>query len=311
MANSFLTAEQIAAQALGLLQRQIVLPRLITARPIAEFRGAKDDTVTIRVPAVLAARDYEWRTRTAPITVDDITETSIPVTLDTHVYHAAALTDEQMLLNIMNFGGQVLQPQVRAVAERLENKIAAGMAAAPITNEIAITLGTDKPRDIAVDARKILNDNNVPMEGRVLLLGSAIEADFLKDDHLTKVDQSGTDSALRDAVIGRLAGFTVVLSNAIAEDVGYAFHRSAFAYVQAAPAVPDGVTFGSRRAYEGLAMRWIKDYDAPYLRDRSVLSSFFGFSSIDDGPDSPDGSDPDGAADTALENIRAVKIDAS
>lgn len=311
MANVFLKAEQIAAQALGLLQREIVLPRLITARPIEDFRGAKNDTVTIRVPAVLTARDYEWRTRTAPIVVDDIVETSVPLVLDTHLYHAGALTDEQMLLDIGNFGMQVLQPQMRAVAERMENKIAAGMAAAPITNEIAYTLATDKPRDLAVDARKILNDNNVPMEGRVLLLGSGIEAQFLKDDHLTKVDESGSNGALREAVIGRLAGFTVVLSNAIAENVGYAFHRTAFAHTMAAPAVPDGVSFGSRQSYQGLAMRWIKDYDTAYLRDRSVPSAFFGFSSVNDGPDTADGVDPDGPGDTNPENIRAVKITGS
>ena len=311
MANSFLKAEQIAAQALGLLRREMVLPRLITARPISDFVGAKNDTVSIRVPAVLTARDYEWRTRTAPITVDDITETSVPVVLDTHLYHAGALTDEQMLLDIGNFGAQVLEPQTRAVAERMEDKIAAGMAAAPITEQITYTLSTGKPRDLAVDARKLLNDANVPKGDRVLLVGSAIESQFLKDDHLTQVDTSGTSDALREAIIGRLAGFTVATSNAIGENEAYAFHRTAFAFVTAAPAVPDGVSMGERRTYEGVSMRWIKDYDTAYVRDRSVVSTFFGFSSIDDGPDTPDGQDPEGAGNTDPENVRAVKITAS
>ena len=68
---------------------------------------------------------------------------------------------------------------------------------------------------------------------------------------------------------------------------------------------------GERRTYEGMSLRWMRDYDALYLRDRSIVSSFFGFSSIDDGPDTADGVDPDGAGDTAPENIRAVKITAS
>jgi len=297
VANTFLRGDVIAAQALGLLQRQIVLPGLINSRPIGEFAGDQDDTVTVRIPAVLTARDYEWRTRTAPITVDDVTETSIPVVLDTHIYHAAAITDEQMQLDIRDFGSQVLQPQVRAVAEAMENKIAAGMAAGTYATTLTPTLGTDKPRDIAVDARTALNNENVPMEGRVLVVGADIEADFLKDDHLTMVDQAGTGSALREAVIGRLMGFTIVSSNAIAADLAYAFHPSAFTHVLAAPAVPAGVVTGERRAYEGLAMRWIRDYDTLYLRDRSVLSAFWGFSAIEDG-------------NGQTNNVRAVKIDA-
>lgn len=308
MANDFLKAETIAAQALGLLKREVVLPRLITARPISDFRGAKDDTVSLRVPAVLTARDYEWRTRTADIVVDDITETKVDVVLDKHPYHAGAITDEQMTLDIANFGSQVLQPQARAVGEKMEDYIAAEMAAAPITNSVTFTVGTDEPYEVAVDMRKILNDNNVPMTDRVLLLGSAFEAAFLKSDKLSDVDRSGGDSALRSAIIGNVAGFTVVTSNAIAENVGYAMHRTAFVYAMAAPMVPDGVSFGSSQTYEGLSMRWIKDYEPARLRDRSIVSSFFGVSSVDDGPDTADGVDPEGAGNLDLENIRAVKL---
>lgn len=297
MANTFLKAETIARTALGLLQREIVLPRLVWSFGQADFRGAKDDTITLRLPAVLTARDYEWRTRNAAITIDDLTETGVDVSLDTHPYSAVAITDEQLTLDIVSFGEQVLQPQVRAVAERLEGLIATTLAGAtvPAAADLTHTIGTDDAFETAVDARAVLNSQNVPMAGRFLLLGSALEADFLKSDHLSLVDQSGSDSALRDGTLGRIAGFTVVTSNAIDPDAGFAGHQTAVAFGNVAPVVPDGAVAGASETYAGLAMRWIRDYDPNYLRDRSVVSAFAGASSV-----AEDG-----------ENMRLVKINAA
>jgi hypothetical protein len=128
----------------------------------------------------------------------------------------------------------------------------------------------------------VLNMQNVPMAGRVLLLGANLEEDFLNSDHLTLVDQSGSDSALRDGTLGRILGFTVVTSNAIDPDIGYAFHSTAIAFGNVAPTVPDGATFGASESTDGLAMRWIRDYDPNYLRDRSVVSSFAGAASVEE-----------------------------
>ena len=289
MANAFLTAERISRTALALLRRDIVLPRLVWAQADADFRGAKDDTVTLRVPAVLTARDYGMRNdRTNPIVIDDLAELSVDVKLTSQPYSAVAITDEQLTLDIADFAGQVLDPQTRAVAEKLEDTIAAALDAADVPADSEIELDEDNPVHTALDARRILNINNVPMSERVLLLGANVEMTFLDDDRLIRVDASGSDSALRDATIGRVAGFTVVTSNAIDPDVGYAFHRTAVAFANMAPVVPDGATMGESRNIAGLAMRWIRDYDPTHLQDRSVVSAFAGAASVDDGdPDTP------------------------
>jgi hypothetical protein len=51
-----------------------------------------------------------------------------------------------------------------------------------------------------------------------------------------------------------------------------------------APRVPDGATFGQSQSYQNISMRWLRDYDAAYLRDRSVLSVFSGTAAVIDGP---------------------------
>lgn len=298
MANSFLKATVINRTALKLLEREVVLPRVVWSFADAEFRGAFDDTVTLRLPAVLAAREYGWRNdRSSEIVVDDVTETAVPVTLNHDLYSAVAVTDEQLTLDIVDFAEQVLNPQVKAVARGLEDLIASTMTGATYASGHSLSVDNSDNAMWAtlVEARKLLNEANVPRDNRYLVVGTEVEAELLRDDKFTRVDAAGEGgvSALREAMISRLAGFTIVGSNAIPGDQAFAFHPTAFALVNVAPAIPDGATFGSRMAESGLAMRWIRDYEPQRLRDRSVVSSFAGATSVED----------DGAA-----NSRAVKI---
>lgn len=285
MANSFLKPTQIAAAALALLQREIVLPRLVTRYGVADFMGAKDDTLTLRVPAIKAARTRALRA-TSALTADELAETSVDVTLSTHVYSLVGITDAQLTLDIKDFAAQVLAPQVRGIVEEYENQVATALSDArpqQASQQITFNTSTDDAYDLAVEARKVLNDLNVPREGRFFVVGSAVEAAFLKCDKLSKVNESGSSSALRDAVIGNVAGFTVVGSNAIAESAAYAGHRSAVAFANVAPVVPDGATYGKSMTFEGLAMTWLRDYDPTYASDRSLVHGFVGASSVDDG----------------------------
>ena len=254
MANTFLKATRIAAQALGLLEREIVLPALVWRDATGDFAGAGGDTISLRVPAKTTARTRALRgTRgtssegTGIITMDDLTETKVDVTLDTAVYSAVPVTDEELTLDIANFGDQVLMPQVRAVAEGVEN---------------------------------------VPMTERYAVVGADVEALLLKSDHLSRYDGSGDNTALRDALVGRIAGFNqVYVSNALPADVGFCFHRTAYVLGMRAPQVPQGASFGASQAYQDLAMRWIRDYDFRNVQDRSLVDVYLGTNIVADGPE--------------------------
>lgn len=292
MANSFLKADRIAGTALGLLEREIILPALVWRDAGGSFRGAAGDTITIRVPARTVARTRALRgTRTAAsegngiITMDNLTETSVDVTLDTAVYSAVPITDEELTLDITDFGSQIAEPQVRAIAEGVENAVAAEMTGASYAS--TVTVSTTDPYDSIVDARVALNKANVPMSERYLVVGADFEGILLKSDELHQADKAGTDSALRDATIGRLAGFSqVVVSNALPSNVGFAFHRTAYVLSMQAPAIPQGATYGASRAAFGLAMRWIRDYDFRNVQDRSLFDCYMGTNVVADGAES-------------------------
>src|SRR5690349_11198651 len=187
-----------------LLQREIVLPRLVWSDfTKQQFQYAANDTVSMVVPAVMDARTRVLRSATA-LTADDLTETKVDVTLDTHVYKLLNITDEQLTLDIRDFGVQVLQPQMRSVAEGLEDVIATELAAATPADTIAFAEGTDDPYKVVLQARKALNDLNVPMAGRVLVVGSSVELALLEDDRISKAQNSGdaiASDALREAAL--------------------------------------------------------------------------------------------------------------
>lgn len=290
MANTFIKAQRIAAQALGLLEREIILPALVWRDAGGDFAGAAGDTITLRVPARTQARTRQLRgvRPTASegngiITMDELTETSVDVTLDTDVYSAIPITDENLTLDITDYGAQVAEPQVRAVAEGIENAVAAEMTGA--TYATTVTMGTTDgdQYDALVDARIALNKANVPMTERFLVMGADMEGRLLKSDELHQVDKAGSDSALRDATLGRIAGFTAIVSNALPGNVGFAFHRTAYVLGMRAPVVPAGASAGASTSAFGLSMRWIRDYDFRNLQDRSLYDTYIGTNIVADG----------------------------
>ena len=310
MANTVIKATQVVQMARLLLQREIVLPRLVWSDfTKQQFQYAYNDTVTMAVPAVLSARTRTLRSATG-LTADEFAETSVDVKLDTHVYKLLNLTDENLTLDIRDFGTQVLQPQIRAVAEGLEGVIATELAAAPVTaaQTVNFAQGTDDPYKVLLAARKILNDFNVPMNDRVFAVGSGVELALLEDDRIAKssIDAIQRD-ALVDAQVGRVAGFNIVTSNALAEDEAYAFHRTAVAFGAFAPAVPQGASSGSQTSSEGIGMRYIRDYNPTNSTgpvDRSLVDAFAGAQSVNDALADLD-------ADTQVDdpyNRRLVKI---
>jgi hypothetical protein len=287
--NVYLKGDKIAAAALGLLEREIILPALVWKDAGGDFAGAGGDTISIRVPARTQARSRPLRgTRPAAsegngiITMDELTETKVDVTLDEAIYNAVPITDEELALDITSFGAQILAPQVRAVAEGLENKLAATMVGANYAT--TLTLDTTDPYRTLVDARVQMNKTNVPMSERTCVVGADLEGVFLKSEHIAMADKSGSDTALRDAVIGRVAGFgPIYVSNALPADAGFVFHRTAFVMSMRAPGVPDGASFGASQSFAGMAMRWLRDYDFRNVQDRSLVDTYVGTNIVADG----------------------------
>jgi hypothetical protein len=309
--------EKIVPFFLELLQREQLLSMLITRIGGDQFKGALGDTITMRTNdrLVATARSYEWRTRTAPIVLDDITgfEDGIPIKLDTHLYSATGLTDEHFTLDEIEFARDVLRPQAEAVGRELNARALAAFRAADWKRSFTVAAGID-PHKVAVEARRRLDaDKTAPAGGRVFLIGSDIAAEWLVSDRLSKYDWNGEvgTPAVRQATIGALAGTPVVVHNELNPDEAYYFQKGSLVLANLAPDVPRGAVAGRTGVNAaGFSARWIQDYDAAYLTDRSIVSTFSGISEIKDERKGGNGIDQNDLLDdpTARKNVRGLKI---
>lgn len=301
--------EKIVEMFLGLLERQSLTGGLFTKVSDDTFKGAKGDTVTLRTGALKAkARDYDFRDRTTPIVMDDIEGgDGIAIKLDTHLYSATGLTDEQITLDDIKFAEEVLQPQATAVVDRLEGKMDATLPLLPFKREIDAAL-SDDPHLIAIEARRLLNADKVaPRAGRFFYIGSDVEAHWLASPRLSEYKNIGQVNvpAVRDAIIGQMAGYPVVVNEELPPSAGYLLHRTAAVLGTVTPANPQGAKVSRTINRNGFAVRWLMDYDPAFLMDRSVVSIFAGITSIQDERDADGDLLPEADRDF---NVRGVRL---
>lgn len=273
MANTFYTPEQVAAVGVQLVTADMVLAATVGRTFEADFGGGKGTTVNVRIPASLTARQRNIGATTA-ITTDNISESVIPVTITDMVYSAVDVTDDDLSLNLEDFGRQVLAPQTLAVAEWIEDKVVDEMQSVPATADLSYD--PSNPLKVFYDAREMLRDLQVPVSNLRAAIGTAVTSDVLQSDKLLDASKSGSTAALREATVGRIAGFDLIESNRLGKDEIVFYHRDAFHLAIRAPRVPEGVTFGQSVASNGFAMRYIRDYDSSVLQDRSIVSTYVG-----------------------------------
>ncbi|WP_394615888.1 hypothetical protein JNUCC0626_40160 [Lentzea sp. JNUCC 0626] len=275
--------EKLAATAVGMLEQELVIPNLFKKEGVDQFKGAEDDTVTVKVEGVLPFHEYAWRNdRSTGIRFDEYKERKIPVTFGGNVYSAVKLTDEQSDFDIDQWG-KLLRPQTKAVARGLARRCVATLTGATYNVTIGNALGN--LRGALIEARRVLNKFQVPDGRRYIVVGSDFESALLNDEKLNLAQYVGdteAESALRLASLGQRFGFEFVVDQTIAGDDAYAFVDQAFILATAAPSVPQSVPFGATTSFEGLAVRWVRDYDSEFMQDRSVVNTYAGTRDVKD-----------------------------
>lgn len=287
-ANDFLTPVRIARTAIGALEQDLVLPRLVNRTAEAEFRGGTGTVVNVRIPGTITgggARTYTQTLRDAntPIVLDRLAETTVPVAMGPEIYKGVPVTDDDFTFELTDFNEQVLDPLVRVVGRGAESVIVNELNSFTADATITPALDGSDLHDALIEARMVLNKRFVPLESRVLVVSPEIEALMLKDEanRLVRYDASGSTEALRNATIGRLYGMPVVVGLELTANSMMIFDRDAFTFALRAPIVPSGVPFGASVSYQGLALRFIRDYDPAFLQDRAIVSTFAGAETLD------------------------------
>lgn len=222
MANDFLTPDMIAAEALVLLQSNLVATRLYSRRYEADLNPGmkRGDTIRLRRRSQGVVDEYTG----SSITIRDIEETSISLTLEKHFDASIRITDRERTLDIVDFSEQVLAPRMIEMGEKIDSFALTKLVDLPNVAGPSEAAPAVLPASIAAMAlvEKTLNDQKVPIRPRYQIASTEYKATILGVTSFVEVDKSGADNALRLAEIGPIMG----LSTFMAQNVDTTTHTS-------------------------------------------------------------------------------------
>ncbi|MEU8327315.1 hypothetical protein [Micromonospora sp. NPDC048839] len=276
-------AEKIASTAAVLLEEQLVVPAVFRREGIDAYKGAEDDTINVTVEGVLPFRTYGWRNdRSTEIEFDEYKERKVGVKFGGDIYSAVRLTDEQNEFDLPGWA-KLARKQTEALGKGLEAKATDYLMDAPFT--IRLGIAADNLKSGLIRARATMNRLHVPAGARTILVGSQWEQALLEDEKLnlaSNVGEAEAVSQLREATLGRRYGFNFVVAQELEPTMAVAMVDSAFIFATGAPSVPQSVPFGATASYNGVALRWIRDYESKKFQDRSVFNTYQGFRHVED-----------------------------
>ncbi|WP_171110594.1 MULTISPECIES: P22 phage major capsid protein family protein [unclassified Streptomyces] len=291
MANTLLTPDVIAQQALANLYETTVMANLVHRDYEAEFARRVGDTITIRKPAVFTAQEYD---RSQGITVQDAVETGIPLTLNHFADVSFAVTAEDLTLKIEDFDEQLLTPAMEAISQKIDRDLLT--LRNDITQEVGVVAGDneyewDNPRSL-IEAGRVLDTAKVPMTERRVAVGPTIASKWLADPLFHEADKRGNTEGLTEANLGRRTfGFDPYMTQNIAKpaqtsgnsttEVGVAFHRTAFALAFRPLQLPRGNPNAAIANYKGFGLRVIYGYDMDKKQDVVSVDCLYGVKTLD------------------------------
>jgi hypothetical protein len=279
MANTILTPDIIAREALMVLRNNAVMANLVHRDYSNDFVAAVGDTITVRKPAKFVANEYDG----SKITVQDATETGVEVKMDKHLDVSFAVTSKQMTMDIAEFSQQLLVPAMQAFADKVDKYLIALEAEA--TSRHPHADGAIAPADM-IAARKFLTQNAAPLADRRFVVGATAEADLLGSELFVSAEKTGDTAGLREASIGRKFGFDCYVDQNIAKSGGYtpsiAFHKNAMALVTRPLALPQGAAKAAIMNYDGFGLRVVYGYDMNTKTDTISIDMLCGVKMLDD-----------------------------
>lgn len=210
MAITNFIPEVWSAAILEALRAKLVFPSLCNRDYEGDIREA-GDTVHITGYNDVTVREY---VRGQPITVDDVTDKEAAVLkIDKSDYFAFKVNDLDKAQAKADLTGKFTNSAAYNMMKNVENYISNLMDAAVETPAKTVAVGTPADAYLAVvEAGRKLDVQNVPDEGRWLVVSPDFYALLLQDSRFIEGTEAGHNTLL-NGVVGQVRGFTVVKSN--------------------------------------------------------------------------------------------------
>ncbi|MET8185719.1 P22 phage major capsid protein family protein [Streptomyces sp. NPDC005246] len=203
-----------AAQALVSLRKSLVYagPGIVNHDYEGEIKKV-GDTVHIKMLGDVTVRSYNSGDN---ITYEDLPDAEMNLKVDQADYFAFKVDD----VDKAQAGDEMAKRTDNAawkMAEKVDSYVAGlytQVQSANVLPTAEITSGS-AAYDGLVNLKVRLDECNVPAEGRYVVVPSWYHGQLLHEDKFVRVDASGTSEGLRNGIVGRAAGFDILMSNAV------------------------------------------------------------------------------------------------
>lgn len=231
MAITNFIPEVWSAAILEALRAKLVFPSLCNRDYEGDIREA-GDTVHITGYDDVTVKKY---TRGTNITVDAVTDANKgTLTIDQSDYFAFKVNDLDKVQAKADLTGNFTNSAAYNMALNVEKYISGLMDKAATAPAKTISVTTPSDAYLAVvEARKQLDKQNVPTEGRWIVVSPDFYALLLQDSRFIEGTEAGHNTLL-NGVVGSVSGFTVVESNNVPTVSGKPSKQSIIAGTNAA-----------------------------------------------------------------------------
>jgi len=250
VANNFIP-ELWSDEVIGAYKSNLVVANLVTK---LSHKGKKGDTIYIPVPARGSASAKAANTQ---VTLSAATNTKVTVSIDKHYEYSKLIEDiaeVQALASMRKFytddAGYALAKQVDtdlfALTEGLQGGTVGGAAAASFEKAVIGSNGSTDYTGNSSNAADItdagirrmlltLDDADVPMDNRVMVVPPICANDMLGINRFTEQQFIGSGDAIKTGKIGQIYGVDIFISsncpsasgNSGADRVGVLMHKDA------------------------------------------------------------------------------------
>jgi hypothetical protein len=204
--NDAYVPEIWANEALIQLEANMVAAQLVHqdfSNQVARF----GDTVNTRRPQAFNAR---LKQQGSSITKQDAISPNVAIVLNRHIHVSFEIFDQEDSLSFQSLIDNYITPAARAMANMIDEIVLGTMY--EFIGSSAGQLGAGMSKATLIDAKKILDDNLVPFDGRWVVLGSCGYNGLLNVSELVTADKVGDDgTALRRGSLGRLFDLDIVM----------------------------------------------------------------------------------------------------
>jgi hypothetical protein len=210
MAITNFIPEVWSAAILEALRAKLVFPSLCNRDYEGDIREAGD---TVHITGYNDVTVHEY-VRGQAITVDDVTDKEAAVLkIDQSDYFAFKVNDLDKTQAKADLTGKFTNSAAYNMMKNVENYISNLMDTAVSTPAKTVSVGTPADAYLAVvEAGRKLDVQNVPDEGRWLVVSPDFYALLLQDSRFIEGTEAGHNTLL-NGVVGQVRGFTVVKSN--------------------------------------------------------------------------------------------------